>query len=293
MNQHRVSQLLDEARYYEEHRMWLHAVQVFEQLIRAFPEDLDHRIRLGNIYLEMGNLPAAERVLLQALRTDAKHPEVLYALGIACYQSEDFDRALFYMQQLAGKRMPKVHYSLGLVYWRRGELGNAERHLKLALEYQPGHVDAALALSQTLLRQDKATEAVPIMRDLAAQAPEDSAVRYTLGVVLVAAEHWEGAVLTFQTVLQLQPDNNDARLACAGALMKLRRYSEAEQMLQAMLLRDAQSTRALLALGRLALLKNNRRKAEAYFRHVLDIEPENEDALEQLRYFTPQGKPSP
>ena len=272
--------------------MWLHAVQVFEQLIRAFPEDLDHRIRLGNIYLEMGNLPAAERVLLQALRTDAKNPDILYALGIACYQSEDFDRALFYMQQMAGRRMPKVHYSLGLIYWRRGELGNAERHLKLALEYQPGHVDAALALSQTLLRQNKATEAVPVMRDLAAQVPEDPAIRYTLGVVLVAAEHWEGAVLTFQTVLQLEPGNNEARLACAGALMKLRRYGEAEQMLQAMLLRDARSTRALLALGRLALVKNNRRKAEAYFRHVLDIEPENEDALEQLRYFTPQGKPS-
>jgi len=292
VNQHRVSQLLDEARYYEEHRMWLHAVQVFDRLIREFPEDLDHRIRLGNVYLEMGNLPAAERVLLQALRSDAKNPDVLYALGIACYQSEDFERALFYMQQLAGRRMPKVHYSLGLIYWRRGELENTERHLKLALEYQPEHVDAALALSQTLLRQNKATEAVPVMRDAAALMPGDPSVRYTLGVVLVASEHWEGAVLTFQTALQLDPDNDDARLACSGALMKLRRYDEAEQLLQAMLLRDARSTRALLALGRLALLKNNRAKAEAYFRHVLEIEPENEDALEQLRYFAPQKKPS-
>lgn len=292
MNQHRVSQLLDEARYYEGHRMWLHAVQVFERLIRAFPEELDHRIRLGNVYLEMGNLPAAERVLLQALRYDAKNPDVLYALGIACYQSEDFERALFYIQQLAGRRMPKVHYSLGLIYWRRGEFSNAERHMKLALEYQPEHVDAALALSQTLLRQNKAAEAVSVMRDTTALVPDDASVRYTLGIVLVAAEHWEGAVLTFQTVLQLDPEKDDARFACAGALIKLRRYGEAEQMLQTMLLRDARSTRALLALGRLALLKNNRKKAEEYFRHVLEIDPENEDALEQLRYFAPQGRSS-
>ena len=68
MNEHRVRQLLDEARYYEVHRMWLHAVQVFERLIQEFPGNLEFRIRLGNVYLEMGNLAGAELALLQALR---------------------------------------------------------------------------------------------------------------------------------------------------------------------------------------------------------------------------------
>jgi tetratricopeptide (TPR) repeat protein len=292
VNEHRISQLLDEARYYETHRMWLHAVQVFERLIQEFPEKLDFRIRLGNVYLEMGNLAAAELVLLQALRYDAQNPDILYALGIACSQSGDLDRALFYLQQLAARRLPNVHYSLGLIYWRREELSHAERHLRLALEYAPEHIDAALALGQTLLRQNRPEDAVTVLRELAALVPDDVGIRYTLGLALVAAAHWDGAVLTFQTVLQLDPEHDDSRLACASALMKLRRYDEAEQMLQAMLIRDTRATRALIALGRLALLKANRKKAEEYFRHVLELEPDNEEALEQLRYFAPQGKSS-
>lgn len=292
MNEHRVSQLLDEARYFEDHRMWLHAVQVYQRLIHSFPGELDYRIRLGTVYLEMGNLQAAELVLLQALRHEANNPDILYSLGIACYQSGDLDRALFYMQQLAGKKLPKVHYSLGLIYWRRGELPHAERHFRLTLEYQPEHFDAALALGETCLRAGKSKEAVEAMRGAAALAQEDPSVHYSLAVALVSDEQWEGAVSTLQRVLQLATDHTDARIALAGSLMKLKRFDEAEQCLKEELLRDQRSVKALLSLGRLALMKASRKRAEEYFRQVLDIDPDHEEALEQLRYLTPNGTPS-
>jgi Flp pilus assembly protein TadD len=287
VNEHRVSQLLDEARYYEDHGMWLHAVQVFQRLIDAFPERLEFRTRLGNVYLEMGNLPAAELVLLQALRTDAQNPDILYSLGIACYQSDDLERALFYLQQLAGRKLPKVHYSLGLIYWRQGELAHAERHFRLALEYQPENVDTALALGETLLRARKASDAVTVLAMAAARAPKDSGVQHTLGIARVAAEQWEEAILAFRTAVTLDPANEEARIVMASAYMKLRRFDEAEAGLKDILLDNQSSVRAMLALGKLALLKSNKKRAENYFRQVLTIDPDNEDALEQLRYFTP------
>lgn len=293
MNEHRIAQLLDEAQYFEEHRMWLHAVQVYQQLINAHPEQLDFRIRLGNVYLEMGNLSAAELILLQALRTDSDNPDILYSLGIACYQSEDFDRALFYMRQLASLRLPKVHYSLGLIYWRRGEYQHAERHLRLTLEFQPDHVDAALALGETCIRQGKERAAATVLRDISVLAPQDTAVQYLLGTTLMATEEYDEAIDLFRRVLSVDPMNEDARLACAGALVKANRIPEAEQELHQQLLRNARSARTLIAFGKLALVKANRRKAEEYFRRALEIEPENADALEQMRYFTPHGKKSP
>ncbi|MDT8323928.1 MAG: tetratricopeptide repeat protein, partial [Bacteroidota bacterium] len=287
VNEHRVNQLLDEARYYEDHAMWLHAVQVFQRLIDAFPERLEFRARLGNVYLEMGNLAAAELVLLQALRNDAQNPDILYSLGIACYQSGDFERALFYMQQLAGRKLPKVHYSLGLIFWQQGELAHAERHFRLALEYQPDNIDTALALGETLLRAGKAEDAVTVLATAAARAPRDGGLQHTLGVARVAAEQWDEAVLAFRTAIGLDPANEEARIAVAGAYMKLRRFDDAEAGLKEVLRNNTSSVRAMLALGKLALLKSNRKRAEEYFRQVLTIDPDNEDALEQLRYFTP------
>ena len=287
MNEHRISQLLDEARYYENHAMWLHAVQIYQRLIDAFPDRLDLRTRLGTVYLQMGNLPAAELVLLQALRHDAHNPDILYSLGIACYQSNDLERSLFYMQQLAGKKLPKVHYSLGLIYWRQGELAHAERHFRLTLEFQPDNTDAALALGETLLRAGKASDAVMILATAAARMPRDAGVQHSLGIARLAAEQWEEAVLAFRTVVMLDAENADARIAMAGAYMKLRLFTEAEQVLKEVLSTDRASTKALLSLGKLALLKSNKSRAEEYFRQVLIIDPDNEDALEQLRYFTP------
>jgi tetratricopeptide (TPR) repeat protein len=289
VNEHRVSQLLDEARYFETHSMWLHAVQVYQRLIDGFPEQLEYRVRLGNVYLEMGNLPAAELVLLQALRHDAQNSDILYSLGIACYQSGDFDRALFYLQQLAGRKIPKVHYSLGLIYWRRNELSHAERHFRLCIEMQPENIDAALALGETLLREGKAADAVRVLEDAAARVPADTGVQHTLGVARMAAELWEESIASFRTVLTLDPGNAEARIAMAGACMRLRRFDEAELLLKEVLLADSRSVRAIVSLGKLALLKSNKGKAEEYFRQALQLDPDNEDALEQLRYFTPHG----
>ncbi|MBE0645087.1 MAG: tetratricopeptide repeat protein [Bacteroidetes bacterium] len=292
VNEHRISQLLEEAVYFENHRMWLHAIQIYQRLIHDVPEEWNYRVRLGTVYLEMGNLQAAEQVLLQALRYDKENPDVLYALGLACYQSGDLDRALFYLQQLAGKSLAKVHYSLGLVYWRRSEFGSAERHFRIALDLQSDHVDSAVALGETCLRIGKTREAVEALRRAAMLSPGDDMIELTLGQSLVADGQWDSAASVFETMLSRSPDNDDCAHALAGAWISLKRLDEAEQLLKSLLLRLPQQARTLVMLGRLALLKSNRGRAESYFSSALAIDPENEEALEQIRYFTPHGNTS-
>lgn len=292
MNEHRIAQLLDEARYYEAHRMWLHAVQVYLRLIEDAPEEWSYRIRLGTLYLEMGNLQAAEQVLLQALRYDADNPDVLYALGLACYQSDDLDRAVYYLLQLAGKGIPKVHYSLGLVYWRRTDLDSAERHFRLALDLQGDYTDAALALGETCMRLGKMGEAVQALRTATAFNLTDDSLAMTYGQALLGDGQWESAAGVFQGILRRSPEHDDAVHALAGVWIRLNRLDDAEHLLKTVLLRQPRHPRTLVLLGRLALVKSNRGKAESYFRSALEIEPDNEEALEHLRYFTPHGNPA-
>lgn len=292
VNEHRISQLLDEARYFEDHRMWLHAVQIYQRLIHDDPEDWNYRLRLGNIYLEMGNLEAAEQVLLQALRFDSGNPDVLYALGLASYQSGDLDRALFYLQKLAGRRLPKVHYSLGLIHWRRAEFEHAERHFRLAFEIEPDSADTAVALGDTCVRNGKAVEAVAVLRSASMRHPGDDLIEQSLARALIADGQREAAVPVLEALLQRSPFDRDATHMLAGVLLALRRFDDAEALLKPAALEWTDDARALLLLGRLYLLKANRERAQDCFRRALDIDPENEEALEQLRYFTPHGSPA-
>ncbi|MFA6232600.1 MAG: tetratricopeptide repeat protein [Bacteroidota bacterium] len=292
MNDHRISQLLDEARYYEDHRMWLHAIQIYQRLIDETPAEWNYRVRLGTIYLEMGNLHAAEQILLQALHFDAQNPDVLYALGIACYQSGDQDRALFYLEQLAGKKIAKVHYSLGLVFWKLMDEHAAERHFRVALEIQPDYADAALALGEVCLRNGDTHYAVETLRAIAKFAPGDDFIAQRLGQALVADGQGEAAAAVFQSLLTRSPDHDDAMHALAGTWITVKRFDEAEQLLKAACLRQPMQARTMVMLGRLALLKSNRSRAEECFRHALEIDPEDQEALEQIRYFTPHGNPS-
>lgn len=293
VNEHRISQLLDEARYYEDHHMWLHAVQIYQRLIHEHPEDWNHRLRLGNIYLEMGNLQAAEQVLLQALRSDAKNPDVLYALGLASYQAGDLDRALYYLLQLAGKRLPKAHYSLGLIYWRRAEYAHAERHFALALELDPASADYAVALGDTLVRNSKTQDAVTVLRRAAMQAPGDSLIEQSLAQALVADGQGSAAVPVLEALLERNPDDRDGAHTLAAVLITLGRIDDAESLLKRIVREYPNDARPMSLLGRLFLLKANRERAEHWFRNALEIDPDNEEALEQIRYFTPHGNSSP
>lgn len=292
-NEHRIAQLLDEARYYEDHRMWLHAVQIYQRLIHDDPGEWKHRLRLGTIYLEMGNLPAAEQVLLQALRSDARNPEVLYALGLASYQGGDLDRALFYFQQLAGQRMPKAHYSLGLIHWRRAEYDHAERHFALALEFDPASTDYAVALGDTLVRNGKARDAVATLRRAVMQAPGDDLIEQSLAQALVVDGRHEEAVPLLEGLLRRHPDAREHLHSLAGVLIALRRFDDAESLLKRAGVEWPEDAKALVLLGRLYLLKANRDRAQQCFRRALDLDPDNDEALEQLRYLTPHGTPSP
>jgi tetratricopeptide (TPR) repeat protein len=292
VNVHRVSALLDEAQYFEDHGMWLHAVQIYQRLIHESPEEWNFRLKLGNIYLEMGNLQAAEQVLLQALRHDAQNPDILYALGLASYQSGDLDRALYYLQQLAGKGLPKVHYSLGLIYWRRMEFEHAERHFRLALEMEPESCDTAVALGETYLRNGKTREAVEVLRRASLLQPGDDLIERSLSQALLADGKGEEAASVLESIHQRNPDSADASYALAGVWLTLKRTEEAEQLLKASVLRWPGNAELYVLLGKMALLKSNRVRAEEYFRHALVIDPDHEEALEQIRYFASHGNPA-
>ena len=94
----------------------------------------DAHLLLGIISRENGDYAAAEREYAEAERLDPRNGQVMLEIGkllVARGELEQarirFEKAVEYMPDAAA-----VHYQLGLVYRRLGQVEKAQRHLKLS-----------------------------------------------------------------------------------------------------------------------------------------------------------------
>ncbi len=290
MNEHRISHFLDKAQYCEDHQLWLEAAQYYQRLIAEAPETLEFHLRLAAVYGEMGNVHAAERVLLKLLAMDAPKQDVLLALGTLFYKHEDLDKALFYFEQLVPFRVPQAHVTMGVIAYRRGDYVTSERHFARAQELDPAGAGIRLLHAEVLITIGRPEQAEKMLRKHAKEQPADWKALHLLGIAHGAQHDWERAVLAFAAALRAQPDDIDLLCASAGALMQLRRISDAEQQLRAAYQLSPDAPAVLNSLGALALLKADREKAITFFSKALEIDPTNVVALEHVRLLSSTGR---
>ena len=72
---------------------------------------------------------------------DPLTPEEHLDLGVAYEKKSEFDGAIK-EYNLAVKKIPLANLYLGNVYFQKGDLGQAEKYYRRAIQKEPGHADA-------------------------------------------------------------------------------------------------------------------------------------------------------
>jgi len=93
----------------------------------------------------------------------------------------------------------------------------------------------------------------------------------------------QAAIADCSTVLELQPNNQIARKLKATLLVQVGKPEEAIVEIDKFLRGNPRDTTSILVRGILLLERNSKSKAEADFRRVLALEPDNEDAMQMLQ----------
>ncbi len=287
MNEHHLRQLLERAEFFEQHNMWLHAVQVYVRILHEEQDNVAVAIRLANAYASMGNLDAAEQSLLNVLPIDKDNPDLPYALGMLFFRAQKFERAKYYFEQLIPARIPQAHYMLGLIYYQGADFISSERHLRLTLELNPDFPNAVTSLVEVLLRSKQADRAIPLLTKELEKIPDDWRIKYLLGNAYLQQQRLVDAQACYESVLRVRPDDVDMLCSAADVHILRKNYRQAQTMLERALEIDPTSMTTLLSLGRLAILKAEKRKAEKYFSRALEIDPSCHEALEQLQMIKP------
>jgi tetratricopeptide (TPR) repeat protein len=108
----------------------------------------------------------------------------------------------------------------GLSYESLHHAEQAAQYLNEAIQLDPSHDNSYLALADLFEQEQKYADAVNVLKQARAQAPDSPTVILALGADLVRAEHYKEGVEMLHELLQRAPDTPEAYISLAEAARK-------------------------------------------------------------------------
>ncbi len=232
MNELQIQTLVEQAAQFRDDDKPLHAIQLLQQVIRANPKCERAFMLLAQIYCDSSRWDAAEKVLLQGLQANPRSTEFYIQLGSFHLRQFNYERALEYFLSVRHLHYPLVHMSLGLAYMGLGKMAEAEREFKLAAQVDPKLPKVFELWGEVLLRLKRTNEAISVLKHAARLDRYSGSAHRLLGDALASIEQWQSAYDEYVLAVDMNPDDEEAWLAIATALMHLNRMAEAKRYLE-------------------------------------------------------------
>lgn len=231
-----------------------------------------------------------------------------YALGRTCFEQGDDAQALSWLTRLVVTRpgFADVHYMLGLLDERRGNLEGAVRSLEQALRINPGYVEARLALVTLCERLGDFERAREVATPPAARRAGEEAdgldqttggklanLQAALGDAYRDVGRQREAVEAYRKALDLCPEFHDIRQRLGIALREVGLPAQALAEFRRILRASPGFHAAAIQAGLTCYTLGRTDEALAAWRGVLEREPGREDAQRYIRMVEGSRRPAP
>jgi putative PEP-CTERM system TPR-repeat lipoprotein len=319
-------------------------LQYLERSAKAQPADVEAQLDLAAGHLAAGQLDEARAVLdalpagtevtarrtflqvlthlaardlkaaLAAARTAAdaapKDATTQGLAGAVFAQARQFDEAKKYLQRMAALTQDgaAAQVSLGRVEMMQGNVSGARQRFESALQREPGHPGASIALAQLLVGADEPARAIEVLaaarkahptsietgmlqtelligtgdidaalalvRELVGQAPENAAVYVAQGRTLTAAGQTEESVRVLTAASRRLPQSVELRYELARTLAASGQREAAVDAARAVLELQPRHFASLELLARLAIARADWTEAQQRSAQLLQIAPQ-------------------
>ena len=118
----------------------------------------------------------------------------------------------------------------GNEFLRRGQYDEAEHAFRLALEADPGSLEALSGLGRVGVLRGRYSEALPLLERATRVSSQIVSAFIALGDAYAATGDLERAAATYRQAVALSPADLDARLSLARSLTEIGEYQEAEEI---------------------------------------------------------------
>jgi len=160
-----------------------------------------------------------------------------------------------------------LDYYTGLVMYLRPDILSRIKEVK-----DNGLDDENFINAHNLIREGKTEEGLACIRDFIEDRPKVWNGWFMLGWALRLLGRWEDGKSALKKAIELGGDNSDTRNELAICLMETGDTAGAKRELERALTGDPENVKIISNLGVLALRNNEKEKAAAFFRTVLEID---------------------
>lgn len=211
-------------------------VTVLEKVAQAGPLTADAGIVLGQAYLEQQQYDKAQQLFEQVVRQAPQEAKAYYGLARCCLRLGRRDEANQHMQRFQDSQKQRVEEELraahafsdtahsrallvqtlteaATVYFRAGDLGQAERLWRSVAQLAPRDVASRRQLLQLYQTQDRSREALVVGEQLCGLEPTNPEVWFQLAVLHGVLEDFDAALAAANRALELDPQNERYRQA--------------------------------------------------------------------------------
>jgi tetratricopeptide (TPR) repeat protein len=247
---------------------WKEAETGYARLSQALPKTFPPRLLLANLYLQQGETEKADAECEQLVQEHPKMPTAHDLAGRVWLMQGKLEDALkeFVTATKLRPQWVSAHAMAGQVCLRLKQYDDAIQHLDTAIKLAPRQTNLQLALAdayiakgntpaaiglysgilaadytqpvalnnlaELLAKTDKATEALPLMRQAVKLYPQNPMIRDTAGWVAFQAGQQDDAVLHLREAIRLAPKQGVSHYHLAKVLFAQGRKEEAQACLQ-------------------------------------------------------------
>lgn len=184
------------------------ALSPLTELVSRIPESVQPRVLLGKVYLTLGQVKDARKQLEFALEKQPQSIPALALLATAELKSGNHEQALKYAMQIQ-KSQPELFmgYELAGDSWMSmNDHANAEKAYAQAWQYNKSS-ELAIKFFEAATRSGKSDDAIRPLKEWLEVNPEDTRALWSLGTAYQNAGQDKQAIVAYEKVLAIQPDN--------------------------------------------------------------------------------------
>lgn len=280
MNEIQLHTLLEKALRYVEDGKLLHAAQLYVRVMQAAPTLDEPYLRLSQLYFEMGRTDLAEGILANGYARAPGNASFMTVLGDLYMRRGGYEEAVECLKKLANRRLPYVHFTLGVAYMHLGKLKEAEAELRTALLLDQRWPEAYEVLGELLIRKKQFGEAIKELEQGLRLEPYSAAGHRLIGIAAVNRFEFQKALDHLVLAVDMDPDDASAWQLCGDVLLRMRRFEEAEPYLRKALKLNPRSADVSASLGYLCLHRGETTKALHAFNRALQLQPGHPRAVD-------------
>ncbi|MDD5687774.1 MAG: tetratricopeptide repeat protein [Elusimicrobia bacterium] len=251
MDANSIVPLVALANMYEEKKDYKKALELYDKLLKVFPDDLELMLKTVVIYILEGDLISAKKYLEEAKKVFPKNYLIDYYYGLIAIDEKDYQGAMDYFNESIklNKKFPEPHIQKGYLF---------------ALQENE---------KQSIKSYEKAIE---LGSDVAG-------VYFLLALNYETLNNFKKAETYLKKAINLEPDNLKFHFELVIVLDKLKKSAQVEQELFKLIEIDSTSALAYNYLGYTWADRNIRlEEAEKYIKIALATESENPAYLDSL-----------